>query len=125
MFISFFAPMRLPFQLIFGVTLLAMSVAAQSQPLGGGIGWKSFPVSFNVQSPTNVPESERYWFTNNIYHCQVFSNDDTFEVGNTDPQPRTEQRFEPDYTNGGSQPIGEIQYQSMEMAPSNENSYCI
>ena len=110
----------------FGVLCAALSLQAQSpQPLGGGVGWTSFPVSFKIQSPTNVPESERYWFTNNIYHCQVFSNDDTFEVGNTDPQPRTEMRFEPDYTNGGVQPIGEIQYQSMEMAPSNENSYCI
>jgi autotransporter-associated beta strand protein len=125
MFRSFFIPIRLHFWAIFGALLAVTSIHAQPQPLGGGVGWTSFPVSFKIQSPTNVPESERYWFTNNIYHCQVFSNDDTFEAGNTDTQPRTEQRFEPDYTNGGSQPIGEIQYQSMEMAPSNENSYCI
>ncbi|HTR41674.1 MAG TPA: autotransporter-associated beta strand repeat-containing protein [Pseudomonadales bacterium] len=81
-------------------------------------------MTFKIQSPTNVPESDRYWATNNIYHCQVFSTDGAFSIGNT-TSPRTEQRFEPDYTNGGKQSIGEIQYQSTEMAPSNENSYCV
>src|SRR6202453_3449921 len=123
MFKTLFMPVRLRFWLIFGAMFAVASVRAQPpQPLGGGIGWAPYPVSFNVQWPTNAAEDQRYWFTNNIYHCQVFSNDDTFEVGNTDPQPRTEMRFEPDYTNP---PVGEIQYQSMEMAPSNENSYCI
>ncbi|HUA65721.1 MAG TPA: autotransporter-associated beta strand repeat-containing protein [Alphaproteobacteria bacterium] len=103
---------------------LAATASAQPQPLGGGIGWSSYPVKFNIQWPTNVAEDQRYWFTNNIYHCQVFSNDGAFEAGST-TLPRTEQRFESDYTNGGSAPIGEIQYQSMEMVPSNENSYCV
>jgi hypothetical protein len=111
--------------LISAVLFLAVTVSAQPpQPLGGGIGWASFPVTFKIQSPTNVPESDRYWATNNIYHCEVFSTDGAFSAGNT-TLPRTEQRFEPDYTNGGKQSIGEIQYQSTEMAPSNENSYCV
>lgn len=84
----------------------------------GGTGWTNGPLDFKVQSPTNAPEDERYWFTNNIYHCLVYSNDGAFEVGNT-TLPRTEQRYEPDYTNG------EIQYQALVMAPSNENSYCV
>jgi hypothetical protein len=103
---------------------LAAIACAQPQPLGGGTGWAPYTVKFNIQWPTNAAENQRYWFTNNIYHCQVFSNDGSFSVGST-TLPRTEQRFEPDYTNGGSAPIGEIQYQSMEMAPSNENSYCV
>ena len=111
--------------LICGGLFLAITVRAQTpQPLGGGVGWASFPVTFKIQSPTNVPQSDRYWATNNIYHCQVFSTDGAFSVGNT-TLPRTEQRFEPDYTNGGKQSIGEIQYQSTEMALSNENSYCV
>ena len=110
---------------IFAALFLAVTVSAQPpQPLGGGVGWVSFPVTFKIQSPTNVPESDRYWATNNIYHCEVFSTDGAFSIGNT-TLPRTEQRFEPDYTNGGKQSIGEIQYQSTEMAPSNENSYCV
>jgi len=116
---------RLLHAFVFTVILLATGLYAQSpQPLGGGIGWAPLPVSFHVQWPTNVSEGDRYWATNNIYHCEVFSTDGAFSVGST-TLPRTEQRFEPDYTNGGPQSIGEIQYQSMEMAPSNENSYCV
>jgi autotransporter-associated beta strand protein len=122
-FLSF--PVRWCLWLGFSIILFAATVLAQPpQPLGGGIGWVSFPATFKIQSPTNVPESDRYWATNNIYHCEVFSTDGSFSVGST-TLPRTEQRFEPDYTNGGSQSIGEIQYQSMEWVPSNENSYCV
>jgi Alginate lyase len=87
----------------------------------GGTGWVPKAVTFNVQWPTNAPESARYFVTNEplpTSHCLVYSNDGAFKVGNTTLR-RTEQRFTPDYTRG------EIQYQSMEMAPSNENSYCI
>ncbi len=84
----------------------------------GGTGWTPLPVAFKIQSPTNAPQSERYFFTNNIFHCLTYSNDGAFSVGNT-TLPRTEQRFDPDYTNG------EIQYQATLMAPSNENSYCV
>jgi hypothetical protein len=94
---------------------VSLVLAASAQI--GGSAWKPFTVSFKVQSPTNVPQSARYFFTNNIYHCLVFSNDGAFSVGNT-TKPRTEQRFNPDYTSG------EIQYQSVMMCPSNENSYC-
>ncbi len=100
--------------LLLFVVLAGGTVSAQI----GGTGWVRAPVTFNVQSPTNVPQDERYFFTNNIYHCLVYSNDGAFSVGNT-TLPRTEQRFTPDYTRG------EIQYQSIEMAPSNENSYCV
>jgi len=83
----------------------------------GGIGWTSKPVTFKVQSPTNVPREARYFFTNNIYHFLTYSNDGSFSAGNK-TKPRTEQRF-PDYTSG------DIQYQAVMMAPSNENSYCV
>jgi hypothetical protein len=112
------------FPLWMTVLLPAAALAQSPQPLGGGTGWGAYRVSFKIQSPTNAAEDQRYWFTNNIYHCEVFSNDGAFEAGNT-TLPRTEQRFEPDYTNGGVGAIGEIQYQSLEMAPSNENSYCV
>lgn len=98
--------------------------AQTAQPLGGGIGWHPYPVTFKIQWPTNADEDQRYWFTNSIYHCQLFSRDGAFSIGNT-TKPRTEQRFEPDYRNGGAAPVGEIQYQALEMVPSNENSYCV
>jgi hypothetical protein len=84
----------------------------------GGTGWTSKTLNFKIQSPTNVPQTQRYWFTNNVYHCLTYSNDGAFSVGNT-TLPRTEQRYNSDYTNG------EIQYQAMIMAPGNENSYSV
>ena len=99
------------------VCFIALSGSAQI----GGAGWYSAPVSFNVQSPTNAPQSARYFVTNSplpTYHCLTYSNDGAFEAGNT-TSPRTEQRFEPDYTSGI------IHYQAMLMAPANENSYCV
>lgn len=101
--------------LSFLAMLLAVSARAQ---MGEGAGWGAYPVTFKIQSPTNAMLNERYWFTNGVYHCEVLHGDGSFAAGNK-THPRTEQRFMPDYTGG------EIQYQSMEMAPSNENSYCI
>ncbi len=106
---------RTHFCLSLFLVLLAMNASAQ---LGSGTGWGAWPVTFKVQTPTNAPKNERYWYTNGIYHCEIFHEDGAFEAGNK-TCPRSEQRFLPDYTSG------EIQYQAMEMAPSNENSYCI
>lgn len=96
--------------------LLVLPVAAHAQI--GGTGWKSQTLNFKIQWPYTTNEGSRYWFTNNIYHCLVYSNDSPFQAGST-TLPRTEQRFNPDYTNG------EIQYQATIMAASNENSYCV
>jgi|GEM_PF-1361442 len=93
--------------------LLTLNASAQI----GGTGWKTQTVSFNVQKPTNAPVNTRYFFTNNIYHCLTYSNDASFNGGTT--RPRTEMRFNPDFTGG------EIQYQAVMMIPANENSYCI
>lgn len=103
-----------PVLAVLAFTSLMLTASAQI----GGTGWQAKALNFKIQWPTNVAENQRYWFTNNIYHCLVYSNDGAFQVGNT-TLPRTEQRYNPDYTNG------EVQYQSMIMAPSNENSYCV
>jgi len=102
----------------FRVSLLLAAAIVSAHAQIGGSGWSPLPVRFKVQSPTNAPQDERYWFTNNIYHCLAYSSDGAFAAGNP-TLPRTEQRFTPDYTNG------EIQYQATLMAPSNENSYCL
>ena len=99
-----------------GLIVIFMATGALAQM--GGSGWTPCPVTFKIQSPTNAAQDARYWFTNGVYHCEVFNDDGAFAVGNK-TQARTEQRFVPDYRSG------EIQYQAMEMAPSNENSYCI
>ncbi|HEY1661863.1 MAG TPA: hypothetical protein VGI03_05540 [Verrucomicrobiae bacterium] len=108
--------LRNRFKLFFvsALCLLAPPVFAQ---IGGG-GWTPLSVIFKIQSPTNAPQSQRYFFTNNLFHCLTYSNDGAFSIGNT-TSPRTEQRFEPDYTNG------EIQYQATLMAAGTENSYCV
>lgn len=109
-----FRTIRPPTLALLAFVSIAVSASAQI----GGTGWKSIALNFKIQSPTNVPQNQRYWFSNNVYHCLTYSNDGAFSVGNT-TLPRTEQRYQPDYTNG------EIQYQAMIMAPSNENSYCV
>jgi len=109
-----FRPIKTP---IIGLVAFATFVLAASAQIGG-TGWTSKTLNFKIQSPTNVSQSLRYWFTNNIYHCLTYSNDGAFSVGNT-TLPRTEQRFNPDYTNG------EIHYQAMFNVPGDENSYSI
>src|SRR5438045_8839816 len=96
------------------IALFPLAAVAQI----GGTGWTPKALTFNIHWPYNVPQNTRYFFTNGIYHCLVFSNDAPFKVGST-TLPRTEQRFTPDYTNG------EIQYQATLMAPANENSYSL
>ena len=99
---------------LFAFAACTLSVSAQI----GGTGWTPKTLNFKVQSPTNAPLSDRYWFTNNAYHFLTYSNDGAFAVGNT-TLPRTEHRYNPDYTNG------EIQYQANIMAPGDENSYSV
>jgi len=105
---------------IFAAVAIALNLLAAwpAHAQIGGTGWKPLTLNFKIQWPTNAAENMRYFFTNNIYHCLTYSNDGAFAVGNT-TKPRTEQRFNPDYTNG------EIQYQAVMMAPANENSYCV
>jgi len=107
-----------PFRSAVAGLLLFATLTSTALAQIGGTGWTPKTVTFNVQWPHNVPENTRYWATNNIYHCLVFSNDVPFSPGST-TLPRTEQRFTPDYTSG------EIQYQAMLKASPTENSYCI
>jgi hypothetical protein len=96
------------------VLVLAFSARAQI----GGSGWRTQPVTFNVQSPYTLPQSDRYSFSNGVYHLWVYSNDPPFQSTST-TLPRTEQRFTPDYTNG------EIQYQATMMTTTNVNAFCV
>lgn len=101
------------------VVLLALAACILSASAQiGGTGWTPKTPSFKIQSPTNAAQSTRYWFTNNTYHFLTYSNDGAFSVGNT-TLPRTEHRYNPDYTNGA------IQYQATIMAPGDENSYSV
>ncbi|HZT23892.1 MAG TPA: RICIN domain-containing protein [Verrucomicrobiae bacterium] len=105
-------------QLVLLASGAATAIVAPAAAQIGGVGWSPKPLKFHVQSPTNVPQSERYWITNGYYHMVVYSNDGAFSVGNT-TAPRTEQRFDPDYTNGI------IQYQAAMMTDTNSSSVCL
>jgi hypothetical protein len=109
-----FRPLKTP---TVGLLLFSLFILGASAQIGG-TGWTPKTLNFKIQSPTNAPQNQRYWFTNNIYHCLTYSNDGAFSVGNT-TLPRTEHRYNSDYTNG------EIQYQAMIKAPGNENSYSV
>jgi Alginate lyase len=100
--------------LTFCLCVLATLASAQI----GGSGWVSVTPNFKVQSPYNLPVADRYSISNGVYHFIVYSNDAPFSMGNT-TKPRTEQRFEPDYTNA------EIQYQSQIMVPTNVSGFCV
>jgi hypothetical protein len=109
-----FRPIKTPVIGLLAFAILTTTAFAQI----GGTGWIPKSLNFKIQSPTNASQNQRYWFTNNIYHCLTYSNDGAFSVGNT-TLPRTEQRYNSDYTNG------EIQYQAIIQAPGNENSYSV
>src|SRR5271156_3728293 len=103
---------------ILAVGALAWGLSLTARAQIGGSGWSSQTVSFHVQGTYNGSKSSRYTCSGGVYHCKVYSNDAPFEEGST-TLPRTEMRFNPDFTGG------EIQYQANLMVPANENSYCI
>jgi len=96
----------------------ALAGIAQADPVSGQSGWSSAPVSFNVQWPYNLSESSRYSYSGGVYHLWVYSTDAPFSSGST-TKPRTEQRFNPDYT------AHEIQYAADMMVPSGSNAMSI
>jgi hypothetical protein len=81
-------------------------------------GWTEAPVKFHVQSPYNLPQSDRYTVSNGVYHLRVLNHDAAFASGNT-TKPRTEQRFDPDYTSR------QIQYAADLMVPAGTSNVCV
>ena len=100
--------------------VILSSFACASHAQIGGSNWTPVTPDFKVQSPYTVPQNSRYTYDpkTGVYHMWAFSDDAPFQQGNK-TQPRTEQRYMPDYTGG------DIQYQAMLKADPAENSYCI
>src|SRR5581483_272220 len=95
--------------------LMAATASAQI----GGADWTSQDLTFHIHRPYNLPQESRYTEANGIIHTVVMSNDAPFSRGNT-TKPRTEQRFDPDYTGG------DIQYQATMMVPdTNTSGVCL
>jgi len=103
---------------VFALIIASAGFGLESRAQIGGSGWVPQHLDFAIHKPYNVPLSSRYTEADGVYHLWAFTNDAAFSAGNK-TLPRTEHRFKPDYTSG------EIQYQAMLMARTNENSYCI
>ncbi len=103
---------------LFLFALLACGVASPAFAQIGNTVWAPQPGDFNVQSPYNLPVSERYTDSNGIYHCLVSNTDEPFSEGDT-TKPRTEMRFTPDYTSG------ENLFQALMLVGTETDAYCI
>lgn len=112
-----FSPLNRLLKLLMLMLALATFSSAGYAQIGGS-NWTEQPVNFKVQWPYNLSESSRYSYSDGVYHMWVYSTDKPFKEGSS-TLPRTEQRFNPDYTSG------EIQYQAMLKANPSENSYCV
>jgi hypothetical protein len=64
-------------------------------------GFRQIPCTYNIQSPYQVPQAQRYTYdkATNTHICFVNSNDSSFQAGNgTDP--RCELRHQEEWTSG-------------------------
>lgn len=109
--IRFFRGLAWPFLVLAGNTALAGGEPDMA-------GWTETPVKFRVQSPYNLPQGERYTVSNGVYHLRVRNSDAAFAATNT-TRPRTEQRFDPDYTSH------QIQYAADLMVPAGSSNVCV
>lgn len=62
-------------------------------------GFVQVPFNYSLQSPYNLPVSDRYSLVNGVHQFEVYGTDQPFEPGST-TKPRTEMRILNDYTTG-------------------------
>ncbi|HTX22669.1 MAG TPA: polysaccharide lyase family 7 protein [Candidatus Aquilonibacter sp.] len=91
-------------------------------------GWTPDKLDFKIQVPYDQSESNRYSFTDGVYHLWVFNLDKPFAAGNT-TLPRSEMRFMPDYASGQHQfeadmmvPVGTDNVTIMQIHTGNADS---
>jgi Alginate lyase len=92
-----------------------LAAAAHADPT---TGFTPLTPSFDVQSPYNLSHSARYTDIDGVYHLWVFNTDQPFSQGNT-TEPRTEMRFNPDYTSGIHQ------FEADYLVPTGTSGVCI
>jgi len=99
--------------------ICVVSTVAMADPT---TGFTLQPVNFKIQSPYNLPVSDRYSFDprTNTHHFWVFNTDQPFSEGNT-TDPRTEMRFDPDYTTATTQ----MQFEADIMVPAGTNNVSV
>ncbi|HUB24157.1 MAG TPA: polysaccharide lyase family 7 protein [Tepidisphaeraceae bacterium] len=108
--------------LTLGASVLAVGMTVASAAADPTTGFTLQPLQFNVQRPYNVPVSQRYNFDarTNVHHCWVYNTDQPFSEGNT-TDPRTEMRFNPDYTTATAY----AQFEADIMVPAGTNDVSI
>jgi len=70
-------------------------------PGGGGPtnGWTQASWTYRIHKPWNLSVSDRFSYSNGVWRMWVFSSDASHQEGNT-TAPRTEMRWDIDYTSG-------------------------
>ena len=101
------------------VVFCALGSRAVADPTSG---FTLQPLKFDVQCPYNIPLNQRYNYDSrtNTHHMWVFNTDQPFSQGNT-TDPRTEMRFNPDYTTATTQ----MQYEADIFVPKGTNNVSI
>jgi hypothetical protein len=110
---------RFQWTCVFVAMIGIAQTAAQADPT---TGFTLLPVNFQMQKPYNIPLAQRYSFDSrtNTHHCWVYNTDQPFSEGNT-TDPRTEMRFNPDYTTATTQ----MQYEADIMVPAGTDNVSI
>ena len=80
--------------------------------------WQPDVLNYKVQWPYDQSRASRYTFTEGVHHLWVFNQDQPFARGNR-TLPRSELRFNPDYTNGVHQ------FEADLMVPANVDNVTI
>ncbi len=95
--------MNLPRRSVLALPALALLAT----PANAAPAWTQTPFTFKVQKPWNLPQSARYSNSGGVHTCWVLDSDEPHSQGsNTDP--RTEMRWEQEYSSGQHAWEGEI-----------------
>ncbi|MFI6097928.1 polysaccharide lyase family 7 protein [Lentzea sp. NPDC051213] len=86
---------------------LVVASAGQALAQPPSAQWVSAPYSYTVQKPWNLAQSARYSFTGGVHTMWVYDYDEPHTQGSP-TDPRTELRFNTEYTSGQRAWQGEI-----------------
>jgi hypothetical protein len=86
-------------------------------------GFTLLPLNFAMQKPYNIPLQQRYSFDarTNTHHMWVYNSDQPFSEGSA-TGPRTEMRFNPDYTTTSAT---QMQFEADVMVPAGTSGITI
>ena len=83
------------------------AVALLATPAHAAPAWTQKPFTYKIQKPYNLPESARHKFEGGVHSMWVFDNDKPMSEGSK-TDPRTEMRWDQEYSSGQHAWEGEI-----------------